>query len=378
MGSLWETAPRRDTRPTVSETISRIVSPEYIAREEGRNDGTRRSACRRGTIIAKLAKEQPDKEFFPAAIRLVTLGIVFVAGAAATPATDPLPSWNAGPAKQAILDFVRVTTGPSSPQFVAPDKRLATFDQDGTLGRTSHLRTGWIRAGARRSARPKHPQWKTTAPFSAVLSGNKSAIEKFTSKEFEAIVAATHTGITVTDFEAETRAWIAQARDPRWKRHYNELIYEPMLEVMKYLRDNGYKTYIVTGGGQGFVRAYANETRYGVPPEQVIGSAGYTKFEDYSTETLRSSSCRNSYCSTTISPVSPRTFVVRRPTAASGLRKQRPAISQMLEWAQSSPGAHLTMLVLHDDGVRANTRTGRPRAYRYEGRDVLVRLYRLR
>src|SRR5262249_193505 len=124
---------------------------------------------------------------------------------------------------------------------------------------------------------PQHPEWKTTQPFQAVLSGDRAAMEKFTLKDLEAIIAATHSGMTVEQFKDIVKDWIAQAKDPRWHRPYTELVYQPMLDLMRYLRANGYKTYIVTGGGQEFVRSYAEDV-YGIPPEQIIGSAMDTKY----------------------------------------------------------------------------------------------------
>jgi len=285
-----------------------------------------------------------------AILRLAALCGMLLYGLAASPAADPLPSWNDGAAKQAIINFVHVTTDPSSPQFVPPEQRIATFDQDGTLWVEHPIYSQVEFALARVVAlAPQHPQWKTTAPFSDILSGNKAAIAKFTLKDLEAVVAATHSGMSVTDFQAEAKAWMAQARDPRWKKHYNELIYEPMLEVMKYLRDNGYKTYIVTGGGQDFVRAYAKET-YGVPSEQVIGSAGDTQFVDGNGKAtlmkLPKLLLNNNLSG---KPEDIYLFVGKRPQAAFG---NTSGDQQMLEWAQSSPGAHLEMLVLHDDGTR--------------------------
>jgi phosphoglycolate phosphatase-like HAD superfamily hydrolase len=283
-------------------------------------------------------------------LKLVAAFGVLIYGLALVPPVDPLPSWNDGAAKQAIMHFVQVTTDPTSAQFVPPDQRLATFDQDGTLWVEHPIYAQVEFALARVVALAStHPQWKSSAPFSAILSGDKAAIAKFTEKDLEAIVVATHTGMSTTDFQAEAKAWIAQARDPRWKKHYNELIYEPMLEVMKYLRANGYKTYIVTGGGQDFVRSYANET-YGVPSEQVIGSAGDTKFVD-GNGTASLIKLPKLLLNNNLSgkPEDIYLFVGKRPQAAFG---NTSGDQQMLEWAQSSPGAHLEMLVLHDDATR--------------------------
>jgi phosphoglycolate phosphatase-like HAD superfamily hydrolase len=198
---------------------------------------------------------------------------------AAEPAADPLPSWNDGPARKAILQFVRDTTDKESKKYVRPAERLATFDQDGTLWVEQPIYTQVAFALERVAVlAPEHPEWKTREPFKAILAGDREAMAKFTIQEIEEIVAVTHSGITVEAFREIVKDWLARAKHPRFKRPYTELVYQPMLEVMKHLRDNGYKTYVVTGGGQDFVRVYA-EAVYGIPPEQVIGSAGQTKYE---------------------------------------------------------------------------------------------------
>ena len=192
--------------------------------------------------------------------------------------TDPLPSWNEGPAKQAIVDFVRATTDKAGSKFVPPEARIATFDNDGTLWVEQPIYTQVVFAIDRVVAlAPKHPEWKEQEPFKAILSRDRAAMAKFTIQDIEKIIAVTHSGMTVEAFAEIVKEWVAAAKHPRFKRPYTELVYEPMLEVMKYLRENGYRTYIVTGGGQEFVRGLA-EPVYGVPPEQVIGSAGQTKY----------------------------------------------------------------------------------------------------
>ena len=192
--------------------------------------------------------------------------------------TDPLPSWNDGPAKQAIVDFVRATTDKAGPKFVPPEARIATFDNDGTLWVEQPIYTQVTFAIDRVVAlAPTHPEWKAQEPFKTILSRDRAAMAKFTIQDIEKIVAVTHSGMTVEAFAGIVTEWIAGAKHPRFKRPYTELVYQPMLEVMQYLRENGYRTYIVTGGGQEFVRAIA-EPVYGVPPEQVIGSAGQTKY----------------------------------------------------------------------------------------------------
>ena len=283
-------------------------------------------------------------------IRLVAAFGILLYGLAASPAADPLPSWNDGPAKQAIMNFVHVTTDPSSPQFVPAEQRLATFDQDGTLWVEHPIYTQFVFVLSQIAAMaPQHPAWKTTPPFKAVLERDEAAMAKFTQKDLVTLLATTSTGVSIDAFRASAKAWIAQARDRRWKRHYNELIYQPMLEAMRYLRDNGYKTYIVTGGGQEFVRAFSMET-YGVPVDQVIGSTGETKFVEKNGQTtlmkLPKLQLNNDKSG---KPEDIYLFIGRKPQAAFG---NTAGDQQMLEYAQSSPGAHLEMLVLHDDATR--------------------------
>ena len=202
-------------------------------------------------------------------------------GLSAQAQTDPLPSWNDGAAKQAIVEFVKDTTTQGSPKFVPPAERIATFDQDGTLWveHPMYSQVMYILESVPALVKAK-PELAKVAPFSTVLEilkGDRAAIAKLTMPDLEKLVAATLTGMPVDTFQAEAKKWLAEAKDPRWKRPYTELTYLPMQEVLKYLRANGYKTYIVTGGGQDFVRVYS-EAVYGIPPEQVVGTAGGTKY----------------------------------------------------------------------------------------------------
>ena len=154
-----------------------------------------------------------------------------------------------------------------------PEERIATFDQDGTTWVSHPIYSQVLFTFDRVAAlAPQHPEWKTKQPFQAVLTGDKEAMAKFTLKDLEALVVATHTGMTTEAFQPIVKDWMAKAKHPRFQQPYSQMVYQPMLEVMRYLRDNGYRTYIVTGGGQDFVRAYAQQV-YGIPPEQVIGSA---------------------------------------------------------------------------------------------------------
>ena len=211
---------------------------------------------------------------------LVTLAILFTspvitsALAEAPTTTNALPSWNDGPAKQAIMDFVKATTDPSSPNFVPPEARIATFDQDGTLWVEHPLYSQVVYSLDRVPALVKaKPELANVEPFKTVLSGDREAMAKLTTHDLEKILFATLTGMTVGTFEAEAKKWTDVAKDGRWKRPYTELTYQPMQEVLSYLRANGFKTYIVTGGGQDFVRVYSewcmafHRSRWSAPRE---------------------------------------------------------------------------------------------------------------
>ena len=190
----------------------------------------------------------------------------------------PLASWNDGAAKQAIIDFVRATTDQGSPKFVPPEERIATFDQDGTLWVEHPIYSQVVYCLDRVPAVVEQkPELKKIEPFKTVLSGNREAIGRLSLHDLEVILVATLTGMSVDTFEAEANKWLAVAKHSRWNKLYTELVYQPMLEVLQYFRDNGYKTFIVTGGGQDFVRQYSQRV-YDIPPEQVVGTAGGTKF----------------------------------------------------------------------------------------------------
>lgn len=264
---------------------------------------------------------------------------------------DSLPSWNDGPAKQAILTFVRATTDRSSPRFVPPEARIATFDQDGTLWVEHPMYTQVAYCLERVPAVVKaKPELANVEPFKTVLSGNKEAILKLPMPELEKVLAATLTGMSVEQFNSEVKQWLATAKDPRWERPYTDLSYLPMQELLKYLRANGYKTYIVTGGGQDFVRVYAEQV-YGVPPEQVVGTAGGTKYgydpsgKPFLTKEPKLLLNDNDAGK----PEGIHLMIGRRPYAAFG---NSTGDQQMLEYTGAGNGARLAMLVLHDDARR--------------------------
>jgi phosphoglycolate phosphatase-like HAD superfamily hydrolase len=271
-----------------------------------------------------------------------------------THAQDPLASWNDGPAKQAIVEFVKATTNQGGPQFVPPEARVATFDQDGTLWVEHPMYTQVTYCLERVPSLVKaKAELAKVAPFSTVLEvlhGDRAAMEKLTMDDLMKILAATLTGMSVDDFNAEAKKWIGQAKDPRWKRSYTELTYQPMQELLRYLRANGYKTYIVTGGGQDFVRVYAEQV-YGIPPEQVVGSAGGTKFGyDKSGKPFLTKEPKLLLNDNNAGkPEGIHLMIGRRPFAAFG---NSTGDKQMLEYTKAGDGARMAMLVLHDDAER--------------------------
>ncbi len=247
------------------------------------------------------------------------------AGAFAQPA-DPLPSWNQGPARDGILSFVRQTTDPTSPRFVPTGERIATFDQDGTL---------WVE-------QPMYPQVRFILEKVPGVVPNRAELEK--------LAATALSGMTMDTFHADVRQWLATARHPRWRRPYTELTYQPMQELLRYLRANGYRTYIVTGGGQEFVRAYAERT-YGIPPEQVIGTAGATRYGyDSAGRPVLTKEPRLLLNNNDAGkPEGIQLMIGRRPIAAFG---NSTGDRQMLEYTKAGNGPRLSMLVLHDDARR--------------------------
>ena len=284
-------------------------------------------------------------------VTLAICAVLSVPGVRANAQPDPLPSWNDGAAKQAIIEFVKATTTEGSPKFVPPAERIATFDQDGTLWVEHPIYTQVVYCLDRVPAvvKPK-PALAKVEPFKTVLSGNREAIAKLSMNDLVKILAATLSGMTVDEFTGEAKAWLESAKDPRWKRPYTELTYVPMLEVLKYLRANGYRTYIVTGGGQDFVRVYADRM-YGIPPEQVVGTMGGTKYgydkDGHPILTKEPKPLLND--DNAGKPEGIHLMIGRQPHAAFG---NSTGDRQMLEYTKAGDGERLAMLVLHDDAKR--------------------------
>jgi len=282
---------------------------------------------------------------------VLVVGALWLVSATVGAQTDPLPSWNDGTAKKAIVEFVQSTTTQGGPRFVPPSERIATFDQDGTLWVEHPMYTQVLYCLERVPAVVKaKPELAQVEPFKTVLSGDREAIATLPMKDLEKILAATLTGMSVDEFKVQVRTWLETAKDPRFKRPYTELTYLPMQEVLKYLRASSYRTYIVTGGGQDFVRVYAEEV-YGIPPEQVVGSAGGTVYgygkdgKPFLTKEPRLLLNDDKAGK----PQGIHLMIGRRPRAAFG---NSIGDQQMLEYTKAGDGARLAMLLLHDDVKR--------------------------
>jgi len=276
--------------------------------------------------------------------------------------TDSLPSWNETAAKKAMVAFVERVTKEGSPDFVKAEDRFATFDNDGTLWVEQPIYTQVTFAiDEVVTMAPQHPEWRQAEPFKSILGNDREAILKFSIQDFEKVVAVTHSGMTVPQFRETVAKWLAEAKHPRFKRLYTECVYQPMLELMQYLRNNGFKTYIVTGGGQEFVRAFAGQT-YGVFPEHVVGSMGKVKYQYDNAGNPELIKLPEVLLidDKTGKPEGINMVIGRRPQAAFG---NSTGDQQMLEYTGAGDGARLMMLVHHDDAEReyaygANSKIG--------------------
>lgn len=271
--------------------------------------------------------------------------------AARVPApADPLPSWRNGATKEAIVAFVARVTKSGSADFVPLPERIATFDNDGTLWSEQPIYIQLAFALDRvRELAPSHPEWKTTEPFKSVLAGDLKAALAGGEKSLLALIGATHAGMTTSEFDEIVRRWFSTAKHPKYGRPYSECVYQPMLELLGYLRLNGFKTFIVSGGGIDFMRAITEQV-YGIPPEQVIGTTGKLKFELRGGKPviLRESGV-DFVNDKEGKPVGIQRHIGRRPIAAFG---NSDGDQQMLEWTAGGPGARLLLLVHHTDGER--------------------------
>jgi haloacid dehalogenase-like hydrolase len=265
-------------------------------------------------------------------------------------AADPLPSWNEGATKQAMLDFVAKVTKEGTPDFVPVAERVATFDNDGTLWCEQPMYVQLAFALARvKELAPKHPAWKTTEPFKGVLEGDLKAALAGGEKTAVELIAATHTGMSVEEFDSIVKDWLKTARHPKFEVPYTDCVYQPMLEVLTYLRANGFKTYIVSGGGIEFMRPWSEKV-YGIPPEQVVGSSVKLKYELIDGKpTLLKLPAIDLVDDGPGKPVGIQLHVGRRPIMAFG---NSDGDIQMLEFTTGSPGPRFGLLVHHTDAER--------------------------
>jgi phosphoglycolate phosphatase-like HAD superfamily hydrolase len=274
-----------------------------------------------------------------------------IGGAAAQPSPDPLPSWNDGAVKKSITDFVARVTAPGGADFVPAEQRIATFDNDGTLWCEQPIYFQFAFALDRiRAIAPRHPEWKTTPPFKAIIEKDTKAMAAADEKGLLQIVAITHAGMTTDEFSKAVVEWIATARHPRFNRPYTQLVYQPMLELLAYLRANGFKTFVVSGGGIEFMRPWMEKV-YGIPPEQVVGSSGMTKFQtgpNGKPELMKLAKIEF-VDDGPGKPAGINRFIGRRPIFAFG---NSDGDLQMLQWTVAGQGARFAGIVHHTDAER--------------------------
>jgi phosphoglycolate phosphatase-like HAD superfamily hydrolase len=281
---------------------------------------------------------------------VVSLPLLTVPLGAQAPGSDPLPSWNDSASKKAITDFVGRVSRQGGPDFVPVAERIAVFDNDGTLWSEQPMYVQVLFAFDRvRALAPKHPEWKDQQPFKGVIEGDMKAVAATGEKGLLQIIAATHVGNTTEEFDGIVREWIASARHPTTKKLFTEMIYQPMLEVLTYLRANGFKTYIVSGGGVEFMRPWVEKT-YGIPPEQVVGSRAKMKYEVRNgTPVLARLAEIDLIDDGPGKPVGIQQVIGRRPIMAFG---NSDGDFQMLEWTTSGKGPRFALIVHHTDDKR--------------------------
>jgi phosphoglycolate phosphatase-like HAD superfamily hydrolase len=301
-------------------------------------------------------------------LRLARLGAIALMAIAAWASgavaqMDPLPSWNEGQAKHAIIAFISDVAREGSPDFIPPAERIAVFDNDGTLWSEQPIYVQFAFALDRLKAlAPLHPEWKDKQPFKAALEGDMAALSSAGERGAVEIVAATHAGLTPEEFRQTVREWLAKAKHPRFERRYDELVYQPMLEVLAYMRANGFKTYVVSGGGIEFMRTFAEE-RYGIPPEQIVGSSIVTKFERRDGRpTLFRLPQVNFVDDGPGKPVGINQHIGHRPIAAFG---NSDGDLEMLQWTTQAGRRRLGVVVHHTDAERE---------YAYDRRSTVGRL----
>jgi phosphoglycolate phosphatase-like HAD superfamily hydrolase len=285
---------------------------------------------------------------------LTALFLIGCLGPSSAQTSDPLPSWNEGAAKKSVIDFVTRVATPGGADFVPVEERIATFDNDGTLWceQPTYVQVAFALDRVKALA-PRHPEWKTTQPYAAVLDNDQKLLAEAGEKGLIEIIETTHAGMSVEEFSKTVTDWLAVARHPRFKRPYTDLVYQPMLELLDYLRANGFKTFIVSGGGVEFMRPWTEQV-YGIPPQQVVGSSGVVQFEMQAdgTPVLIKLPKIEFVDDGPGKPVGINRFIGRRPIFAFG---NSDGDLQMLQWTAAGaarPGARFMGLVHHTDAQR--------------------------
>jgi phosphoglycolate phosphatase-like HAD superfamily hydrolase len=308
---------------------------------------------RGGYVVSTLARQLAAKSQLVTALTGAVLGLIAGTGwlSQASAQGDPLPSWNDTSAKRTIIEFVDRITTSGGPDFVPPAERIATFDNDGTLWceQPVYFQVAFAIDQVKALA-PKHPEWRTQQPFKGLLEKDMKAVGAAGKTGLLQIMAATHTGMTTDEFSRSVRDWLATAKHPRFNRPFDSLVYQPMLELLAYLRANGFKTFIVSGGGIEFMRPWMEKT-YGIPPEQVVGSSGVVKFQtgaDGKPELIKDAKMEF-VDDGPGKPVGINRFIGRRPILAFG---NSDGDLQMLQWTVAGGGARLAALLHHTDAER--------------------------
>jgi phosphoglycolate phosphatase-like HAD superfamily hydrolase len=283
-------------------------------------------------------------------IRIAAVAAIAVSWTAPGFAQEPLPSWNDSAPKKAIVTFVERVTQQGSPDFVPPAERIATFDNDGTLWAEQPIYFQLVFALDRvKALAPQHPEWKNKEPFASLLKGDLKGALAGGEPAIIQIITVTHSGMTTDEFEKIVGDWVATARHPKTGKLYTEMVYQPMLELLAYLRANGFKTFIVSGGGIDFMRVFS-ERVYGIPPEQVIGSSGKLSFELRDGKPRLMKLPELDFNDDKVGkPVAIQTHIGRHPIAAFG---NSDGDLQMLEWARQGAGVRFALIVHHTDAER--------------------------
>ena len=278
------------------------------------------------------------------------LTLMILSSVTASQPQDPLPSWNDGPNKQAIIEFVTKTTDQNQASFIPPTRRIATFDNDGTLWSEQPLYFQAIYIFDRiRELAPEHPEWQQKEPYASVLNGDSKSALAGGKQALLEMLMGTHAAVTASEFSESVADWLASARHPDSGKPYTAMVYKPMLELLDYLRDNDFKVFIVSGGGIDFLRVFAEEV-YGVPPEQVVGSSLKAKYEIRNGLPVIVKQAEVDFIDDKAGkPVGIHRYIGRRPILAVG---NSDGDFEMLEWTSAGEGPSLAMIVHHDDAKR--------------------------